>query len=519
MLFSSHKLSAAVILLALTLSAPLAHAQHGSTDSPATAPTQGPAGIQYLVQGNQLTTIDADQRRETIRLPCNGDKSAASRTRLYISCGERGILLVSIATPNAPEPLELKPVQGTVTDLFIVKDRVWIEFADGSAQPADEVLGLPAEVPAPPKPAAQPEAVAKTESPTPEAQPAAASTRETAPTTESATKPDARNTLVGAVIDSGPGFVIISLGRKDGIERGMSIELTEKAPMKLASGMESFEERFLDIGTVTGLEESTAQVSLSRNVQVPKSDIIAHLSSKSIEQGPGFAPRVKNTTITKVGVRPFLPLSDRGIGFVMDAGFGYRFSFPLSLDIELSPFTSAFLSESNTLTFAGAGIVSYDSDYFQLGIGTGFSRVRQPALFSSKLRNDGDDVAWSVVQTMRVGSYDGRHAGIQTRFVMLDTWAFDGFTLNGQTDMDFLGDNWLVARIDLGLTGQSSFEVGLRMLLRGNGGDGSIFLTPLIGALLLSYADCPDTTNNTSVTCDKKTTGGPMIGASMEWRN
>ncbi len=517
-MFSSRKLSATVILIALTLSTPLAYSQHGSTDSPTTAPTQGPAGIQYIVQGNQLTTVDADQHRETIRLPCNGDKSAASRTRLYISCGERGVLLVSISNPNAPEPLELKPVKGTVTDLFVVKDRVWIELADGSAQPADEVLGLSAEVAAPQKPVAPPEPATRAEAPTPQAE-AATAANQGAP--EPAPKAPTTKVLVGEVIDSGPGFVIISIGRKDGIERGMNIELTEKAPLKLASGMESFEERFLDIGTVTGLEDSTAQVSLSRNVQVPKSDIIAHLTSKSIKQGPGFAPRVKDTTIIKLGVRPFLPLSDRGIGFVMDAGFGYRFSFPLSVDVELSPFTSAFLSDTNTLTFAGAGIVSYDSDYFQLGIGTGFSRVRVPALFSSKLRNDGDDVAWSVIQQMRIGSYDGRNVGIQTRFVMLDTWTFDGITLNGQTDMDFLGENWLVGRVDLGLTGQSSFEVGLRMLLRGNGGDGSIFLTPLIGAVLLSYADCPESTNtpNTSVTCAKKTTGGPMIGASMEWRN
>ncbi len=511
-MFRSHKLSAAVILLILLLAAPFAHAQENT-------PTPGPGGVQYLLQGNQLVTIGADQRRETMRLPCNGELSAASRTRLYISCGTRGVLLVSITDPASPEPLELKPVQGTVTDLFVVQNRVWIEFADGSAQPADEVLGLPAEVipptaaaePATPEPAASAPAPTSAAPAQPEAaaQPQASSTQAPA-----APQPE----LVGQVIDSGPGFVIISLGRKDGIERGMNIELTEKAPLRLTSGMESFEERFLDIGIVTGLEDSTAQVSLSRNVQVPKSEIIAHLTDKSIEQSPAFAPRVKNTTITKVGVRPFLPLSDRGIGFVMDASFGYRFSFPLSLDIEISPFTSAFLSENSTLTFAGAGLLSYDSDRFQLGIGTGFSRVRQPGLFSGKLHNDGNDIAWSVVQALRIGSYDGRHIGLQTRFVMLDTWTFEGITLNVQRDMSFLGDNnWLVGRLSHGLTGQTSLEVGLRMLLRGNGGNGSIFLTPLVGAVLVGYANCDE---NASTTCtDKNLTGGPMIGASMEWRN
>ncbi|MBA2661594.1 MAG: hypothetical protein H0U74_04825 [Bradymonadaceae bacterium] len=492
---------AASLLLALQLCTAPAFAQQWPADEQG---IQGQNGIRYFVVKTNLTTV-IGEKRETIRIPCSGDKAAASVNYLYIGCGTRGVLLVSLSDPANPEPLELKATDSSVTDIYLVKDRVWLELEDGTAQPIDVTLGI-----------AQDLALVGSEAPVAAATIGgfdATSVAAPAAQPKAAVLPE----IEGKVLDVGPGFVVISLGRNDGITRGMRVELVEMFPVKLASGLDASEERRLDIGSVVGLDETTSQVSLSMNVTVPKSDIIARPTNEWIHRDASFAPRVGDVTITKLTARPFLPLGDRGLGIVMDASIGYRFAYPLAIDIMLSPLALALTSSNNVLSFAANGVVSYDSDYIQIGLGTGFSRVNPAVLSNDQLRGGDPGLSWTVVQYARLGSTDGKHISLQTQFVLLDNWGFEGLTLTGQTDLGILGErSWLLARTGWGLTGHGFVELGLRMLLRGNGSSGSIFLTPLVGYAGLAYDSC----TSADPSCDRtRITNGPMIGATMEWRN
>src|SRR5690606_27286685 len=100
----------------------------------------GPAGVRYVIADRTLTAISGEQRL-TVRIPCAGHvPAAASDTHLFVACGERGVLMFSLANPADPEPLELLPLGAAVTDIYVLKDRVWIELADGVARPADALM-------------------------------------------------------------------------------------------------------------------------------------------------------------------------------------------------------------------------------------------------------------------------------------------------------------------------------------------------------------------------------------------
>ena len=64
-------------------------------------------------------------------------------------------------------------------------------------------------------------------------------------------------------------------------------------------------------------------------------------------------------------------------------------------------------------------------------------------------------------------------------------------------------------------------EVGLRVLLRGSGDRGSLFLTPTIGGgyLFGEKDETCGTVAGAAVTCTRDVSyGGPMVGIGAEWR-
>ena len=66
-------------------------------------------------------------------------------------------------------------------------------------------------------------------------------------------------------------------------------------------------------------------------------------------------------------------------------------------------------------------------------------------------------------------------------------------------------------------------EVGLRVLTRGNGGSGSLFLTPTLGAggvtgEVESVCDEWDVPDNDGNCYETESLTGPLVGLQLEWR-
>jgi hypothetical protein len=84
-----------------------------------------------------------------------------------------------------------------------------------------------------------------------------------------------------------------------------------------------------------------------------------------------------------------------------------------------------------------------------------------------------------------------------------------------------LGRNtWLIAAGGGGSIGLGFGEIGLRVLMHGNGGPGSFFLSTVVGGVHV-FRGCPSDgscNDGNSVTPRDLGFAGPMLGVGGEWR-
>lgn len=196
-------------------------------------------------------------------------------------------------------------------------------------------------------------------------------------------------------------------------------------------------------------------------------------------------------------VRPFVVVGGLGVGVLSTASLTYRASLPIAIHFEMSPFGVGVDSPSNlgTIVTGSAGaIVSLDVPLFELGFGVGGAS-----------QNDGPTtkLATAIPGLMRIGSRDGISFTMRTNHVR----GAQGFQLDS-TDLTLQAPMterwWLLVRGGGGSVGYGFGDVGVRYLLRGDLGPGSLLVTGIAG-------------------CDGVFTNGdpyvgPSLGAGFEWR-
>jgi hypothetical protein len=103
-----------------------------------------------------------------------------------------------------------------------------------------------------------------------------------------------------------------------------------------------------------------------------------------------------------------------------------------------------------------------------------------------------------------------------------EEFAYGGTSGQIQVSLDrLLNDTWLLLRGGGHLAGQAFGELGLRVLARGNGGAGTLFVTPSIGGAGVwgsRESDCPQFQPEAVQCFDRVSYAGPMVGFSVEWR-
>ena len=209
------------------------------------------------------------------------------------------------------------------------------------------------------------------------------------------------------------------------------------------------------------------------------------------------------------------------------ARVSHAFASNLAVDLFLSPAAQGLANGDSALAFAGNAVVSYDTRAFKVGLGLGGSTINEHAGDIQSGSSHWDRAGVTIAQLARLGAGDGLHLEVVNSFVLADgQFAYGGTEVSLQSPAAIVSSTvWLVARGGGGTAGFGFGEVGLRVLTVGNGGAGSLFLTPTIGgatvwqevqsscdasgSIATGYnGDCYRTVNF----------AGPMVGFGVESR-
>jgi len=410
--------------------------------------------------------------------------------KLLIACGAAGVWEFAL-DDVAPRFVRSYAFAGDVVGFFSESDgRLWVKLQVLEARPFAAAGSQPAAVF--PDVAA---ATAPATPPLPNTPPAAA-----------AAPPSARG-QIGRVVSSTPGEATISLGARDGIQRGDHIEFGLESTDDQESEEAALSREVIAVGYVVNVTAKSARIRLGLNESVP----VAAVATRTLGPVTGSLaapPRVSGFWELELYARPFVAMDELGGGALLSGNIGYRFNH-LHLQAVLDPLGFAAVENRHSVTVANASVIaSYDSQYIEMGLGLGAQTVNE----SGFLLSPGSGLA--VAQLIRLGARDGLNLTARTSVVLFHSqFQFGGMVVSGQIPVT--RGYWLLLNGGGGNVGYGYGEAGLRVLLAGNGLAGSKFLTVTAGGVgVFRAANCDE-----FFACsDSASYGGPMAGIGGEWR-
>lgn len=535
-------------------------AQSEGEDGPSEDPPQqieGPGGVRYSI-GDELTVRPTEGEPTSFPIPCSGP-ARATTTDLLVLCSDGRVFTLSLENPSDPNPTGIKKFDRNATDLYAVKDQVWLEFENGDAGPVTDFIAKvqsaqtaesaavaeteestderaddledesdgPAEPKSDPgedtdektadektadektageKPQDEPEE--RAEAPSDEEGDEGEGPQSEEATPDTAFSGDEKNWRqvkpVGEVVGTGNGYVVIDAGEQDGIEEGQGILFSVTQQRRIDGETVSENEVEAARGRVSVVGANQSRVKLKLNHRAPEG---ARARIAEIDMDPGTsARRVGGLTVVEGALRPFLPLGNIGIGSLVDARIAYYFDIDFALEWSIAPLGFTVTDNPNdVLSYASNLVASYDSQYVQAGLGMGIAQNRGADEF----------ITVSAVQHARFGSRDGTHFAGTTNFIVSegDGWQFGGLRLKMLFPMwTVLDRTWGLLRFQSGAPGQTFFEMGLQILVNGNGTEGSTLVTPLVGYGSIQSTS-PDKPQHERINYH-----GPLVGMQLEQR-
>ncbi|MBI5510855.1 MAG: hypothetical protein HY903_19010 [Deltaproteobacteria bacterium] len=477
-----------------------------------------PSPVRYTVHQDKLLATAADGQVTTVSLPCAGLAVVAAADRLYVACGEQGVAIFTLATPTAPTLAAQKDLGGRVTGLHVALGQVWAEITSVAAR-----------------------VVAETGEAAATAAAAASTSAAVAGSVADAGRPAPAPARVGEVIESRTDGVVTNLGTGAGVARGQKIELFLEEEVSLASAEEAaIREQVVAVGVVNVVSEGHSQVGLGLNEAVPVG-AKARVSTKEPTSSRFLPPRAAGVWSATFSLRPFFALGAAGVGTVSDARVSYRMDAPVHLQAILEPLGVGLVDVGNIFATAGNVVLSYDTRVFEVGLGAGWSAVNNEldaGVADSRAAAEGvgaitgkfDNVNYgtSIAQVARLGAEDGIHLQARNTFIYYHKELHYGGTV-GRLQVPVGGSSWVLAQGGGGASGFAYGELGLRLLLMGNGLADSLFATASLGGAGL-FADIPAPKSKCESynadhywgrgdKCFKSVSyGGPMVGVAVEWR-
>jgi hypothetical protein len=185
------------------------------------------------------------------------------------------------------------------------------------------------------------------------------------------------------------------------------------------------------------------------------------------------------------------------------------------LRASLDPLALADVKGRESLNAVNAAVIaSYDSSFFEMGLGVGAQTVNETDFFVDT------GSGWNVAQLVRFGAQDGLNLSARTSVVLFRSeFEFGGMVANLQIPVS--RNYWLLFGGGGGNVGYGYGEFGVRALLDGNGHAGTKFLTITAGgAAVFTSATCGelDELNQFPICREPRSYGGPMAGIGSEWR-
>jgi hypothetical protein len=432
---------------------------------------------------------------------CDKRAENLDQTRALLACGAAGAWEITLSEAG-PRFVRSHEFDGEVIGFLTDADgRVWVKLLVLQARPlssaaapatvtfpAEQARPLPAPTRAPPSPS-PPAAVA-----------------------EAADREAAQRETVGEVLESTPGELIISLGSTDGVTPSDRIELALEPDDDSGPAMLSRET--LAVGVVTNVSPHTAKVRLGLNERVPVG-ALASVTRAPLTASSIAPPRVTGVWAAEAMARPFAAMGELGGGLLLSASLTRRFLGHLALRASLDPLALADVQGQDSLNAVNAALIaSYDSSFFEMGLGLGAQTVNETDFFVDT------GSGWTLAQLVRFGAQDGLNLSARTSIVLFRSeFEFGGMV--GSLQIPVGRNYWLLFGGGGGNVGYGYGEFGVRALLDGNGHAGSKFLTIMAGgAAVFTSATCAEFADldQFPICRDQRSYGGPMAGIGSEWR-
>ena len=499
-------------------------ATHAMAQLPPTAAGTGSSnldqkdGLEPTVRRYVMQHTDSLGRRCTLK------DAAVSGAMRFVACGSAGLWVCKLNPDGTVALVATNDVGGSADGFFVQDNRLWLEISSVRAQR----LELPVHAS---EALAQSNAEAPSE--TSEPGPVAAGSETPAGTTStgadgptSASSAPTARALAGKAANALARLAQANAQSNEVTERGRVVRAERRSV--IVAGTEGLhagdhvafyeptsraDSEFgeaappIAVGRVAVTIGDRARVELGMNEHVPVASEAVRtpqpLSSSS------FAPR-RAGGLWEVGflARPFIVLDNLGFGVFADVRVGYRFAGPLHVEAALSPLGFATAKGGAAVPVAGVVSAAYDSQLFEVGLGLGGQTVNWPDLSIDP------GSGTTVAQRLRLGARDGAHLEAIS-YVSLFHSEFRFSTLRVSAQIPVGGRAWLLASGGGGNLGLAHGELGLRVLLSGNGNADSFFLTTVVGAVETYKQRCNVVIDGE---CDSIDYFGPMVGAGGEWR-
>ncbi|HKP64099.1 MAG TPA: hypothetical protein VJV78_45500 [Polyangiales bacterium] len=441
------------------------------------------------------------QRRDTQGRSCELQAIASSAELRYLACGEAGVWVVKLLPGRAPEVIEQRPTPGRASGFFVRDGTLWVETTsvqaarlvpiEADAAIVVDPLGTRAGGPLP--------------SPPPVA--AAVAPHAAAARTGQLKADEDYEPVEAHVIQVEPGFAIIDMGREHGVANGDHVAFEREVPDRVDMDHTVKRRERLAVGTAVAVGETRTRVELgiAERVEV---GAFAHPTREPTSARSFAPPRLGGLWHLGFFARPFLVVDNFGFGASFELRAGYRFEVPFHLEAMVVPISFATGREGGVFAATGLVMASFDSKLFEVGLGLGGQTVNDPAFDLEA------GTGTTLAQRLRIGSLDGGNIEVMT-YVTLFHSEFEFADVNVHAQLPVGDRSWLIANGGGGTLGMGFGELGLRVLLSGNGDKGSFFLSATIGGThVFKSGFCEDESRN----CTEVSYTGPHAGVGAEWR-
>jgi hypothetical protein len=330
--------------------------------------------------------------------------------------------------------------------------------------------------------------------------------------------------MTGQVEEVGGMHAVVSIGASEGIMVGSHVRFEPETVVANEWSDLQVPEVVGEVEHVAG-ERALVALGLFESTGIREGQRVTVTADRATASRVA-PPRPPAMLIAEGGVRPFLPIKRVSLGALANLSLTYLPSFPMFVRAELSPLAGRVGAGTDMGAYAGQLSTGYDQRFVAIGIGVGVLGFRDQELGTSS-SGSSDSARYGALkprlgfsQIVRVGARDGLHGYFRPTLALVDeSWKLASLELAGQIPIGrrfALAPRFFVAA----QLGVSTGELGLRTLVRGNGGHDSLFVRPLVGfagSFSEGYNDA-DYEDDGALKGGRTLMYGPMLGIDLEYR-